>query len=122
MMRETRNRRAEEAQAETDRHPAPGGQLEGTETARMVDQVRPRSSTTEGATRLWCRLPLCFSPSTDVGVWLSHLNDYLMANEVPEDKWAVVLRSLVDDDVYAVLTEEGSTATYSELASCLKRL
>uniref|UniRef100_A0A5S6Q9H7 RNA-directed DNA polymerase n=1 Tax=Trichuris muris TaxID=70415 RepID=A0A5S6Q9H7_TRIMR len=120
MMRETRNRRAEEAQAETDRQRTPSGQLENGETARMADQVRFGSGTSERATRLWCRPPPCFSSSTDVGVWLSRLNDYLMANEVPENKWAAVLRSFVDDDVYVVLAEEGPTATYSELAARLK--
>ncbi|CDW61378.1 Zinc knuckle protein, partial [Trichuris trichiura] len=121
MMRETRNRKAEEAQAEMDRKSAPGGQPESTEAGRTVDQGWPRSGTTEGATRLWCRPPSCFSHTTDVGVRLSRLNDYLMLNEVSEDKWAAVLRSFVDDDVYVVLAEEGPTATYSELTSCLKR-
>ncbi|KFD59853.1 hypothetical protein M514_14198 [Trichuris suis] len=121
MMQELRSRKVEESSAREDVHTAASGDQVSTESGGWADQLRNSVWAAEGRTRPWCRPPPCFSPSSDVEVWLNRLNDYFAANEVPQDKWVAVLKSFVSDEMYVVLAEEGPTATFNELAACLKK-
>ncbi|KFD45329.1 hypothetical protein M513_13795 [Trichuris suis] len=121
MMRELRSRKVEESSAREDVHTAASGDQVSTESGGRTDQLRTSGWAAEGPTRPWCRPPPRFSPSRDVEVWLNRLNDYFAANQVPQDKWVAVLKSFVSDEVYVVLAEEGPTATFNELAACLKK-
>uniref|UniRef100_A0A5S6QQ13 Tc1-like transposase DDE domain-containing protein n=1 Tax=Trichuris muris TaxID=70415 RepID=A0A5S6QQ13_TRIMR len=120
-VRETRRYKAEEAVTVDGACPGgDGGKGEGQRYA-VVDQRKPSAGAAAGSSRLLCRPPPCFSPDTDVDIWLSRLNDYLEPNDVPEAKWMAVFKSFVNDEVYSVLAEEGPMATFGELTTCLKR-